>query len=178
MPIQTPNTAIQDRTMQDIAAIITNLISAGKLQGTVNVDIGIQKVYIQLIQEELNVASFPCVLVTTQDETEEEDEENSTFEEDWVIYPVRIMICDPMSPNYQARRPDYQRWRHVIAQALRGLCNYTDGLNNSILANTPEAFDVRLRNLPVIDARLPENQFVQSGMVALVHTQETRLRNQ
>ena len=157
--------AIHDRLLTDLQGLIQSLDLSGS-SGVIG-DIG-SNVYVQLAEEELNVL-FPCVLVSSVGETEEEGE--SDLEDDVVIYPVRISILDQVAPNYQQRRPTYQDWRHQIARKLRGLVNYP------LLDNVPELHDVRLRNLPTVDPRLPEHAFFQAGLVALCYTNETRTRS-
>lgn len=157
--------AIHDRLATDLQAVIQTLELSGS-SGVIG-DIG-DNVYVQLAEEELNVL-FPCVLVSTVGESEEEGE--SDLEDDVVVYPVRISILDQMAPNYQQRRATYQSWRHQIARKLRGLVNYP------LLENVPELHDVRLRNLPTVDPRLPEQAFFQAGMVAMCFTNETRSRS-
>lgn len=157
---------VWDRLLQDLQTACINL----NLQGTVAPSIG-ANVILQQLPEQLNISQFPCILVTHFGEQEEESGD-SDFEEDCVVYPVRLMVLDDASPYFQARRPDYLSWRHSIQSTLRGRVIYP------LLASTPECFDIRVQNLPAVDPRLPESQWFRSGVIALCHTQEQRNRNQ
>lgn len=156
--------AIHERCCQDIASLIGELGLAGQF----GVMPDLARIYVQLLEEQLQLL-FPCVLVTTQGQSEEELE--SSFEEDYVNYPVRVMILDPMAPNYQARRPIYLRWRLAIAQMLRGR------VHHPLLPSTPECWDIRLANLPTVDEKAPEHPFYRAGLVAWCHTSTARIRN-
>jgi hypothetical protein len=152
--------------------LIVNLVSfiqGLNLQGTPGVtgNIG-SNVYAQWESEGLNI-QLPAVIVTTQGMTEEEGD--SSFEEDYVTYPILILVVDHAHPAFQEALADYLRWRHDIARNLRGLVAYP------LLPDCPELHDVRLRNLPIADERIPYRQYVRSGFIALCHTNEPRLRN-
>lgn len=161
-------TVIQTRLLTDLQTLIQGL----NLQGTTGATGSIgQNVFVQLLGETLNIDTWPAVLLTTEGEAEEEQNEAENFEEDGVTYPVKIFICDPMRPAYQTARDDYFSWRHAIAQALRDLVIYP------LLPTTPECHRVRLRNLPIVPAELKQKQYVVCGMVALCDTNEPRVRD-
>ena len=151
--------------MADIAAIISalNLQGAKDANGnTIVGDIG-SHVYQQMWPDESNVV-FPNVLVTVEDEAEEDDDEAMNFEEEAVAYPIRILICDHNSERFQQARPTYQLWRYIIATTLRGL---SSGGTLPFLPNTPEVWNIQTRRLKVFDAQRPHYQFMVSGLVAL-----------
>jgi len=165
---------IHDRLQQDLALVIQamNLVGSKNDAGqTVTGDIG-ENVFTQLNFDESNI-KYPCVLLTCEDETEEDDDATS-FEEDGVIYPVRILICDRVSTRWQNSRADYLRWRWTIQQTLLGLPAGVQGA--SFLPDVPECWDIRLRRLKVYDAKLPQYQFMVSGLVALCRTMTPRWR--
>jgi hypothetical protein len=161
---------LPDRLLTDMVALVQGLNLQGSQDGngnTITPNLG-TNVFDQMTFDESNVA-WPACIVTYEDESEEEGE--STFESDVVIYPVRVLIADRVSERWQQSRPDYLRWRHSIAQTLRGL------VDQPLLPNCPELFDVRLRNLKIFDPRTREYQFVVTGLIAQCYTAEPRQRN-
>jgi hypothetical protein len=166
---------IHDRLQQDITLGIQalNLLGSKNEAGqTITGDIG-ANVLAQFNFDESNVM-YPCVVLTCEDEIEEDDETTS-FEEDGVIYPVRILICDRVSTRWQDSRPDYQRWRWTIQQWLLGLpAGVAPGA--TFFPDVPECWDIRLRRLKIFDAKLPQYQFMVSGFVALCRTMTPRWR--
>ena len=162
--------SIHDRAMTDLQALIQGLISDGSLPASSpSVPQGPQSVYVQMLPDESNIV-FPCMLITCEGAAEEESE-YSTFEEDGVVYPVAVGICDRVSMRYQEARPVYQAWRRTIMRAIRGL------VSAPILPTCTEAVDVRLRPKMIFDPKAREYQFLVSGFTALVYTVEPRLRN-
>ena len=159
--------AIQTRLLSDLQAQIQALDLTGSTGATG--DIG-QNIFVQLLNETLNITTWPAVLLSVEGEAEEEQNEAENFEEDCVTYPVKILLVDTMRPGYQKARDDYYSWRHAIAQALRGLVNYP------LLTNTPECHVIYVRNLPIVTVELKRQQFVVCGVVALCHTNESRVR--
>jgi len=164
MPVVTAT--IHDRLETDFKTYIVNLnlLSTTGKTGSIG-----QNVIVQNLLEKLHVPSWPAVLITAQALSEEE--EDGSFEEDYVVYPVMILICDVSRPQIQQCRADYLAWRHAIAQHLRGLVNYP------LLPNCPEMQDVRVRNNPILPDSMAVKEYVQSGLIALCHTTEPRLRN-
>lgn len=163
---------IHDRCMTDLVAILAALNLRGAKDGNGNTivgDIG-NRVFSQMMPDESNTL-FPCVLLTNEDEEEEDDDEASTFEMDGVIYPVRVLICDRQSPRNQDAAPTYRLWRWTIAQTLLGLPT-----NPGFFPNTPECWDIKVRRLKIFDAKLPQYQFLVSGLVARCRTVTPRWR--
>jgi hypothetical protein len=159
-------TSIQGRLLLDLVTLIKslNLVSATAATGSIG-----DNVLGMAIAEELNVAVYPAVLVYVPDSGEEE-EDDSTYEADAVVYPCPILIVDQMRGNFQQARDDYSSWRHAIAQALRGLVAYP------LLPNCPELADVRLRNAPPIPRDTLLHPIFRSGLTATCHTTEPRVR--
>lgn len=162
-----PTTSIYDRAMGDLQTLLAALnlsVPAGMFENPVVGNVG-TNVFVQMFPETTNEI-YPCLLLTCEDETEEDDEETDNFNGDGVIYPVRILICDRVSERYREARPVYQLWRLIVQQTLLGLPTGPIPL----LANTPECWDIKVRRLRVFDPKLPQYQFLVSGMVALVRT--------
>jgi hypothetical protein len=157
--------AIHDRLEQDLQALVQalNLTTTTGATGSVG-----QNVLIQQLEDSLGVPTWPAVIVTAQGLAEEEGDSN--FEDDVVIYPVLILVCDSARGNAQAARPDYLAWRRQIAATLRGLVNYP------LLTSTPECHDVRVRDLPALPDSAAVKQYVVQGLVAECHTNELRIR--
>ena len=153
------------RLENDLVSLIQGMGLLG--DSGVTGDIG-QNVYKQWESEGLNI-QLPAVIVTMQGMTEEEGD--SSFEEDYVTYPLLVIIVDHARPAFQAANDVYQRWRHDIMRTLRGLVAYP------LFPNVPELHDVRMRPLPVADDRIPFRQYARTGFIALCHTNEPRLRN-
>ena len=166
-PMPTAAASTHDRCQTDLAA----LVAALNLQGTPGVtgNVG-SNVFTQAILDEAGL-KFPCVVVAIEDEAETEEEGEGNFEQDGVAYPVRVLICDRVSARYQDARADYLRWRHAIARRIRDLATYP------LLPNVGEAWTVTIRPLKVFDPRLPQYQFLVSGLVAVVHCTEDRQRD-
>ncbi len=161
-------TCVHDSCQQDIALLIQALLNTSSLAGLAGTIPNVQAVFTQMVDERLSM-QFPAVLVSIEDEAEEEGD--SDFEEDGVIYPVKVVVLDAMTPFYQQRRPYYLLWRRNLAMMLRGRCE------PPVLPNTPECFDIRIRNKAVIPGSTKGAQLVVSGFTALCHTVEVRERN-
>lgn len=159
----TATAAIHERCVEDLQALIQGLNLVG--QAGITGDI-LGNVLTPLTFDESN-AQFPCVLLSVEEESEEEDGETTTFESDGVIYPVRILILDRVSARFEQARPVYLGWRRQILKKLRSLVI-------SILPNTPECWKIGVRAMKIFDPRLPQYQFMVSGMTALCYTNEPR----
>lgn len=159
--------ALHDRLQTDLQALVQGLALVGAA-GIVG-DIG-QQVFVQTGKDPLLIGAFPCVVITAQGESEEEGPD-STFEDDSVTYPARLLICDSALASVQQARAIYAGWRHTIAQTLRGLVAYP------LLPNCPELVNVEVRNLAVFPEDAVKQGRVVSGLVALCDTTEPRLRN-
>ena len=116
------------------------------------------KVYVQTLPDE-NALSFPCVVVTVEGETEELTD--AYFGGDEIMFPVRVLVCDRADTDYQSRRPLYLSWRRQIAQHLQRLMS---------LPRVPECFDVQVTPQLAIDPKLPQYQYLVSGLRVKVYT--------
>jgi len=156
---------LHDRLETDLQALIQgmNLQSVSGKTGNIG-----SNVVVQNLTEKLHVPKWPAVLVTAKALAEEED--GGSFEEDYVVYPVLVLVCDIARPQIQSLRPDYLSWRHDIMQRLRGLVNYP------LLPNCPETQVIEVRAAPVLPDDVEAKQYVQSGLTALCHTSEARRR--
>lgn len=128
-------------------------------------------VYVQMLGEKVH-PNMPAVIITEQGLLEEELlAEVGTFEEDWVMYPVLIAVCDKSKTNLHRAFPTYLSWRHDIAQKLRGL------VYDLILPSCPELCTIYIREMPIFEPDAHELPQMVSAIVALCWTHETRLRN-
>ena len=164
--------SIQDRLEQDITLLVQGLnlqsLNQPPLAPVGNPGIG-TNVFTQMLPEQLNVAAFPAVLVTSFGERARD--EGSTFEQRLTIFPVRIMILDAAQPYFQARRGDYEYWHQTIAATLEGMTNYP------LFPDVPECYTVDVEELTSIDPRLPESQWFRGGLVAQCRTSRYRQHN-
>src|SRR5947209_20415780 len=99
---------LHDRILTDLASLVTGL----GLQGQAGV-IGPPQTFVEEQDAQLQV---PCVLVSARGLQEQEDE--SSFEQDYVTYPALLMVCDTPRPTYAQVGPVLKGWRHAIAQKL------------------------------------------------------------
>lgn len=150
---------------------LQNLVVGLNLQGERNVIADIaDNVLVQLIGEELNIASFPAVVILMEDESGDEDPMTTTFLTDGVTYPVKVVIRDQMATNYQQRRRYYQLWRETIATAIRGLCV------PPIFADAPECWDIRVKFMKMPGQSDAKKTFIETGVIAFCHTNLPRTK--
>ena len=166
-----PTATVQDRVEQDIALLIQSLnlqsLNLSPQPAAGNPGIG-SNVIVQMVPDELNVAAFPAVLISSFGERARD--EGSTFEQRCTVYPIRVMVLDAAQPSFQSRRSDYEYWLHEIAATLEGL------VNHPIFTDAPECWTVDVEDLLSIDPRLPESQWFRGGLVALCSVSEARRR--
>lgn len=168
-----PTASIHDRAMGDLQKIFQAMnlaVPSGFPGNPVVGNIG-QNVFVQEFPEETNLI-YPCLLLTCDEEQEDDDADNDTTMGDAVIYPIRVLICDRVSARYRLARPVYQAWRFALAQTLRGLTTATA----PILPDTPECWAIRVKTLKIFDPKPPQYQFVVSGLIAQVRTVTPRWR--
>lgn len=153
--------SIQERIMTDIAALLPDGASFSGEDKTGN--IGTANIYKQLLPDP-SAITMPCILVDVENETEQEEESN--FEEKYVVYPCRISIIDRANAK---RNNDlltvYLKWRHDAMNKLR---------DTTRLDSVPEAYDVRVQPRVIVSPNLPEYQYFVTGFVVQVYTTETR----
>lgn len=124
-------------------------------------DIG-SNVYIQIFPDESNI-KFPCVLVTTEGEKETPVGGTNYTIEKW--RPVRVIICDRMSPaRRHENEPYYLDWRDTIYNTFWHQRLASVG-NVSGCEITPEI---------VFDPKLPYFQYIVTGMVLRFYTTESK----
>ena len=167
--------SVSDRIDLDLVALIKNLelkaLPITLANGAVMGDIG-DNVYARGISADTTDMNFPAVEINSDGLREEEGESN--FEEDVVIYRKRILIADHASvleaASYSAQ---YLMWRETIMRTLRGL------VARPLLPDVPELQDVRLEPESVFDAQQQGGKFMWliSGFVAKFTTNQPRLRN-
>lgn len=158
--------------MQDLQGVIQSLCPiTSPAANAVTGPIKATNVYVQQVEERLQLASdpWPAVILTNQGTTEEEGEW-SNFGEDAVVYPVAVVVVDRARPNFQAARPDYLYYRNTIQRKLRGL------VNPPVLQNTPEVCLIQLQNLEAIPASVAGEDLYAMGFVARCFAWEERLR--
>jgi hypothetical protein len=157
------NLAIWDRAEQDIQGLIQglNLTCADGSTGNIG-----DNVYVQSIWDQLNIQTWPCVLVSAQDVQEQELE--SDFEEDWVAYPVVVLICDQQQVDFQSTRGTYLSWRQQIAQMLRDRERVVP--QPVLLPTTPECSRIVVEDGPNLPADCPVLAFVYSSLTAMLWT--------
>lgn len=157
------------RLMTDLAGLIAGL----NLTTTTTATASIQSVIVWSLEDQLNIPTFPVVIVTNVGLVETEDEDHSNFEEDWVNYPVSILIVDTQRNDYQTAQKTYRAWRRTMQTTFRGLVNPNPGLT----INCPEFNDCRLSNQEVVPKEIMEKQFSVSGFIALCRCNEARVRS-
>lgn len=143
--------SIHERILQSVRAEIDGLGLTG-----------INAVYAKAMPEETG-QQYPCFLVTLEDGTEEEGE--STFCDDDVIYPVNVYIADTTPGNLETARQVHLGWRSALMRHFRGM---------TTLPNVPESYDVKVKGNAVWDSRSPQFCFVINGFVVRVYTREPR----
>jgi hypothetical protein len=133
--------------------------------GTIG-DIG-QNVYNQLVPEQSNV-KFPCVIVTTEGEAED-NAGGSTMTSEW-WRPVRVFIADRNTERRQENEPYYLWWRKQIMDAFL----YQRLSNIQGVQDIDEVRGCLVNPHVIIDPKLRELLFVVSGMVLKFYTAEYR----
>lgn len=106
--------------------------------------------------------TFPCVLLSAENEVEETGENSDTGNMDW-RYPVRIWVLDKSKD--QAKAPEYYAARKTIIDRLH---------DQSDFAGVPEAVRCRIVPGPIFDRRLPEYQTVITAILVRFETSEER----
>jgi hypothetical protein len=119
------------------------------------------RVYEQSFPDPQNVA-FPCVLVTV-DGVSETDESGLSTRDD-VGRPVKVQIADRRSKSDHAKLPDYELWRQAIERCFR----------NQQLAGVPESKICRIEPYVILDANLPQFEYMVSGLVVRAVCREPR----
>lgn len=159
---------LYDRLLADIAAVIQGLSLTGQagVVGDVKSNVVVQTAG----AKQMLSLTYPCILVTNEDQ-EEQEADWSSFETDGTVYPVLVAIMDQALTNPAAARAVYTGWRRTIATTLRGLVRYP------ITANCPELITVRMRNLKAIPRGIPNPDRVVSALVAMCEATELRQRN-
>jgi hypothetical protein len=100
--------------------------------------------------------TFPCIMVTAENVSE--NYAGMTNARDDEGFPVRVTIIDQSdmvtSSAMAARRPKYTKWREQIERAF----------SRQRLGGVPDIFDSFVEPGPIVDGKLPEQQYVVSGM--------------
>lgn len=131
------------------------------IEGLMLPDMG--EVYLRSYPDEKNI-TFPNVLITLEDGTEEEGE-YSTYEEINVVYPTNVLICDRKPADLHTWAPTCLGWRSTIAYCARNL---------TTLPGVIECWDVDVRALKIVDPLAQAYQFIVSGLIVRAHTMKTR----
>jgi hypothetical protein len=146
-----------------VAQVIVNLnLTGGQLPGSAGTiaDIG-SNVYSQLLPDESNV-KFPCVLVTTEGEREEPVFGSTTAKQRWI--PFRVFIADRNSPRRHESEGYYLWWRNQIFNAFF----------QKKLTGVDEVCGCEINLDVIFDPKLPQYQFIVSGMVLRFFVSEVR----
>lgn len=166
--------SIHDRCMTDLQAIVAALNLQGAKDSAGNTIVGNvgNNVVTQMdMESDVTNLLYPLVLLTNEDESEEDEDEAGSFEMDAVVYPVRVLIADRTSSRWQDAAPTYRLWRWTIAQVLLGLPT-----NPEFFPNTPECWDIKVKRMKVFDFQQPKYQSVVSGLIANCRTVTPRWR--
>jgi hypothetical protein len=160
-------TTVDERVITGLAELVRGLALSGEA-GLVN---GVQEVYEETLPARADLV-FPSVLVSSLGEQPEEGE-YSTFEEEHVVYPVRVLFLDQrpaQADAWEQRRGVYKRWRYQVAHAARGLTR------QPLLTGVPEAFKVEPGRFSFPPADTAAAEFCQAGVLLEVHTNEPRAK--
>lgn len=150
-----PTTTIHERIAEDIHQAVTNL-------GLLNLQGGSLAGYLNTFPNE-TVINLPCWQTTF--EGEEEQIGDATFEDNDTTYPVRILFMDRNPQPDNTNRALYLGWRKTVMDWFR---------QNVTLPNCPEVYDLRVRPQVIFDPRLPQYQFVVSGLEIQALAREIR----
>lgn len=165
--------SVWDRAMTDLQSVVQSLcpiVSAGP--GVVS-PISAGNVIVQQVEDRLQLPAnpWPALILSCQGIAEDDDDGQSDFENDAVVYPIHCFLLNPVpSTNFQLARQDLLFFRQTIQAKLRGLVNYP------LLAGTPEVCDIRLKNLDAVPASIAELQTLVSGFTVLAHAWIPRTR--
>lgn len=122
--------------------------------------------YQQTLPDE-RTAQWPAILLTFEGEAEQMEVAAFGPEFD-VIYPVRVWIVDRHPTNDQTMRPTYKQWRKQIMDRLRPLTTLSDSGGD-----IPGVWDVQVQPLVAFDPRLPQYQYIVSGLLVRVFTRDS-----
>jgi hypothetical protein len=116
------------------------------------------RIYVRTLPDEKAI-TYPCVFITVGTTAEQEGE--SDFLNDCVIYPVGVFIGDRAPIDDQKARPLFLGWRKALMQRTRAL---------TTLPGVPECMDVRVNPETIIQDLTPRWFSIQSGFTAQCHT--------
>lgn len=126
------------------------------------------RVYVRTVPDVLAV-EMPCVQIMPANEPEQDGE--SDFENDGVIYPVAVTILDRRDEQDLEARAQWLGWRKALMRAFRRL------------TTVPGVTEEECWNLVVVPRLLmeptaPAWDEVRTGFTVLCHTTEPRTRDE
>lgn len=130
---------------------------------------------LQIWADTRTIPPLPCIAVTIDGLTDQEDEDGSGTEVNAVIYPVNVLFLNREPWEDHTLLPRWLNWRHVAMEQFRDL---------SRLAEVPECVDIRLQPRPILEPNRmspsgdPGNpyQSKMSGFTVLCHCTIDRIK--
>lgn len=116
-----------------------------------------QRVFSQLLPDEVGL-QFPCVILTTEGQAEEVITGDSLIQR-W-RFPVRVWIADRESDRKHEKEGLYMAWRRRIIERFDQKAIGSD--------DVPEAEGSTVVTEVIFDPRLPDYQYLISGLVVWV----------
>lgn len=142
-------------------AVVAKIVDLD-LQGDGDYRIG-NKVHGQMLPDETGIDDYPCVIATTEGEREKETgKESSGYCDLWL--PVRLFIADRSSGRQHELEPFYMYWRDQLYNAFHQ--KKLEGVN--------EVRGCEVTMNVIFDPKLPQYQFVVSGMLLNFYTRQRR----
>src|SRR5208337_603084 len=133
--------SVEERLLQAVNAEIVGQALAG-----------LSNSYVRTIPTvEHGSITFPCTMVTCDDESEEENEDESSFEEIAVIYPVKVHVLDRRPSDDQTVRPFLLGLRQALMVHFRSMFTFN---------GVTECYDVKVKPKVIVDKSLPWYQMV------------------
>lgn len=151
-----PATDLHERIVAGVFTVIQGLGLASSNGG------GNPTIYKQTLPEG-RVVACPGVFVTFEDVTEEEE---YSFENQVITYPVPVTLFDRQPGEDQTWRPGFLGWRKQLFDVFRPM---------TTLPGCPEVWDIRLQGKVAIPSALlnsTEYMYVVSGLILKVATNE------
>jgi len=98
---------------------------------------------------------FPCVIISIQEEIEEDDEAMG-FEDDGAWFPCRLQIVNRLDAWDPKHDPAVKYWRKLIIDLFHGARSLPD---------CGEVWDVWVQRRPIFNENLPALEYLTSDLV-------------
>lgn len=120
-----------------------------------------RNVYEQIAPDDTNIV-LPCVMLTTEGESESDESKLNTVD-DWGR-PVKVLIADRATHLDHGKLPLYETWRQAIMRCFV----------NQQLIGVPESKICRIEPLQIADPKIKEYGYMVAGFVVRAVTREPR----